>query len=233
MKKFIALFLVAAMVLAIAGCGGSPSSSGSSDSSDSSSDSSSSESASGADTAETSDSQSSNTGDTADDSSSGGESGTLVVYFSATGNTAEAAGYIAELTGGDLFELVPAEPYSDEDLNYRDDDSRVSREYEDESLRDVELVSDTVENWDNYDTVFIGYPIWWGIAAWPVDTFVENNDFTGKTVIPFCTSASSGLGDSAELLAELAGTGDWQEGERFRSSVSEENIREWLEELGF
>ena len=70
-------------------------------------------------------------------------------------------------------------------------------------------------------------------AAWPVDTFVENNDFTGKTVIPFCTSASSGLGDSAELLAELAGTGDWQEGERFRSSVSEENIREWLEELGF
>lgn len=130
---------------------------------------------------------------------------TLVVYFSATGNTESAANYIAQATGGDLFELEPAEPYTDEDLNYNNDDSRVSREHEDESLRDVELVADTVENWDEYDTVFIGYPIWWGIAAWPVDNFVEANDFTGKTVIPFATSASSDLGQSGELLAELAG----------------------------
>lgn len=91
--------------------------------------------------------------------------------------------------------------------------------------------SDTVENWDSYDTVFIGYPIWWGIAAWPVDTFVEANDFTGKTVIPFATSASSGLGESGQLLAELAGTGDWQEGMRFRSSVSEGDMQEWLDSL--
>lgn len=83
---------------------------------------------------------------------------TLVVYFSATGNTESAANYIAQATGGDLFELEPAEPYTDEDLNYNNDDSRVSREHEDESLRDVELVADTVENWDEYDTVFIGYP---------------------------------------------------------------------------
>lgn len=137
---------------------------------------------------------------------------TLVVYFSATGNTESAANYIAQATGGDLFELEPAEPYTDEDLNYNNDNSRVSREHEDESLRNVELVADTVENWDDYDTVFIGYPIWWGIAAWPVDSFVEANDFTGKTVIPFATSASSGLGQSGKLLAELAGTGDWQEG---------------------
>ena len=136
---------------------------------------------------------------------------TLVVYFSATGNTESAANYIAQATGGDLFELEPAEPYTDEDLNYNNDNSRVSREHEDESLRNVELVADTVENWDDYDTVFIGYPIWWGIAAWPVDSFVEANDFTGKTVIPFATSASSGLGQSGKLLAELAGTGDWQE----------------------
>ena len=112
---------------------------------------------------------------------------TLVVYFSATGNTEQAATYIADITGGDLFELEPADPYTDEDLNYNNKDSRVSQEYADESLRDVELVSDTVENWDSYDTVFIGYPIWWGIAAWPVDTFVEANYFTGKTVIPFAT----------------------------------------------
>lgn len=116
---------------------------------------------------------------------------TLVVYFSATGNTESAANYIAQATGGDLFELEPAEPYTDEDLNYNNDNSRVSREHEDESLRNVELVADTVENWDDYDTVFIGYPIWWGIAAWPVDSFVEANDFTGKTVIPFATSALS------------------------------------------
>ena len=157
---------------------------------------------------------------------------TLVVYFSATGNTESAANYIAQATGGDLFELEPAEPYTDEDLNYNNDDSRVSREHEDESLRDVELVADTVENWDEYDTVFIGYPIWWGIAAWPVDSFVKANDFTGKTVIPFATSASSDLGQSGELLAELAGTGDWQEGQRFSSSVSEEDIQAWVDDLG-
>lgn len=157
---------------------------------------------------------------------------TLVVYFSATGNTEQAANYIAEITGGDLFELEPAESYTDDDLNWTDDNSRVSREYEDESLRDVELVSDTVDNWEDYDTVFIGYPIWWGIAAWPVDTFVQANDFTGKTVIPFCTSSSSGLGQSGQLLAEMAGTGDWQEGQRFSSGVSQEDVQAWLDDLG-
>lgn len=157
---------------------------------------------------------------------------TLVVYFSATGNTEQAANYIAEITGGDLFELEPAESYTDDDLNWTDDNSRVSREYEDESLRDVELVSDTVDNWEDYDTVFIGYPIWWGIAAWPVDTFVQVNDFTGKTVIPFCTSSSSGLGQSGQLLAEMAGTGDWQEGQRFSSGVSQEDVQAWLDDLG-
>lgn len=156
---------------------------------------------------------------------------TLVAYFSATGNTEEAANHIAAITGGDLFELVPADPYTSEDLNYSNADSRVSQEHENEDLRNVELTADTVDNWAEYDTVFIGYPIWWGIAAWPVDDFIEANDFTGKTVIPFCTSASSGLGESGELLAEMAGTGNWLEGHRFRSSVSEEDVREWLEGL--
>lgn len=156
----------------------------------------------------------------------------LVVYYSATGNTREVANYIAEATDGDLFELEPTEPYTDDDLDWTDDNSRVTREHEDESLRNVELVSTTVENWESYDTVFIGYPIWWGIAAWPVDQFVENNDFTGKTVIPFCTSSSSGIGNSGNLLAGLAGTGNWQDGERFRSGADEADVQEWVESLG-
>ena len=141
------------------------------------------------------------------------------------------ANYIATATDGDLFELEPAEPYSDADLNWTDDNSRVVREHDDESLRDIELVADTVENWDSYDTVFIGYPIWWGIAAWPVNGFIEANDFTGKTVIPFCTSSSSGLGESGELLAEMAGTGGWQEGQRFRSGASKSDVAAWVESL--
>lgn len=156
----------------------------------------------------------------------------LVVYFSAQGHTEAVANYIAEATGGDVFELVPVDEYTAADLNWNDDDSRVVREHEDESLRDIELVSATVDNWAEYDVVFIGYPIWWGIAAWPVNGFVEANDFTDKNVVPFCTSSSSGLGESGALLAELAGTGNWQEGHRFRSGATEEDVAEWLEDLG-
>lgn len=156
---------------------------------------------------------------------------TLVVYYSATGNTENVANYIAATTNGDLFKLEPTEPYSDADLNWTDDNSRVVREHDNPDERDIALVKSTVENWDEYDTIFIGYPIWWGIAAWPVNGFIEANDFTGKTVIPFCTSSSSGLGESGELLAEMAGTGDWQEGQRFRSGISESDVTAWVESL--
>lgn len=156
----------------------------------------------------------------------------LVAYYSASGNTERVAQYIADVTGGDLFELEPVEPYSDEDLNWTDESSRVNAEHEDESLRDIELVSSTVDNWDEYDTVFIGYPIWWGIAAWPVNAFVTANDFTGKTVIPFCTSSSSSIGDSGALLADMAGTGDWLGGERFPSGADESAVGDWVAELG-
>ena len=159
-------------------------------------------------------------------------SSVLVVYFSATGNTERAAEMIAEQTGGQLMALEPAEPYSEEDLDYNDENSRVSMEYADPSRRTVELVQTTPEGWDDVTTVFIGYPIWWGEAAWPVTSFVEANDFSGKTVIPFCTSASSGLGDSAQQLADSANGGTWREGRRFSSSVSEEELRSWLDELG-
>lgn len=159
------------------------------------------------------------------------DSKTLVVYYSATGNTEEAANLIAQETNGDLFELEPVEPYSDDDLNWSDENSRVVYEHDHEDARNVELVSTTVENWDEYDRVFIGYPLWWQIAAWSVNSFVENNDFTGKTVIPFCTSSSDGIGESGQLLADMAGTGNWLEGRRFSSSVSQDDIQEWIASL--
>lgn len=155
----------------------------------------------------------------------------LVVYFSASGNTENAAKYIAKAVNADVFELEPKNAYTDDDLNWRDESSRVNYEHENESARDIELEASTVDNWAEYDTVFIGYPIWWGIAAWPVDNFVKSNDFTGKTVIPFCTSTSSELGESGNLLKEMAGTGNWLEGKRFQSSVSESEVTEWVSSL--
>lgn len=155
----------------------------------------------------------------------------LVVYYSASGNTAEVAEYIVAETGGDLFEIEPVNVYSDADLDWTDPDSRVCYEHDNPDARDIELISTEVADWDSYNTVFIGYPIWWGIAAWPVDNFVKSNDFSDKTVIPFCTSASSGLGESSELLAEMAGTGNWQSGERFRSGASEDDVRNWVSSL--
>lgn len=156
----------------------------------------------------------------------------LVVYFSTTGNTEEAANYIAAATGADMFELRPVEPYSSDDLDWADDSSRVVYEHDNPEARTVELEQTTVDDWEAYDTVFIGYPIWWHIAAWPVDGFIAANDFTGKTVIPFCTSSSSKLGESGELLAEAAGTGDWLEGMRFSSSVTEKDVQTWVDSLG-
>ena len=237
MKRTLSLLLSLVMALSLTACGGNENSSSSQVSSaapeSSAAESSASESSSEASSEISSEAPSSSEVSSqaqAEDTGSG--SSVLVVYYSATGNTAQVAQYIADSTGGDLFEIQPVEPYTDDDLNWTDDNSRVSQEHADESLRDVELVADTVDNWDQYDTVIIGYPIWWGIAAWPVDGFVEANDFSGKTVIPFCTSSSSGLGESGQLLADMAGTGDWQEGQRFSSGVSQEDVQSWVEELG-
>ena len=221
-KKLLTLSLAAVMALSLAACGGNDSSAD-----DQSANQTQEEAAPPADTAENAAAP-----ESSGDGAEAADGNVLVVYYSASGNTETAANYIAQATGGDIFEITPAEPYTSDDLNWTDENSRVSREHEDESLRDVELTTTEVENWDSYDTVFIGYPIWWGIAAWPVDGFVEANDFSGKTVIPFCTSSSSGLGESGQLLADLAGTGTWLEGERFRSSASQEDVNAWVESLG-
>lgn len=156
---------------------------------------------------------------------------TLVVYFSATGNTKRAAELIAQAAGGELFELEPEIPYTDEDLDYNDENSRVSREHADESLRNVDLKETAVSGWENISVVYIGYPLWWGTAAWPVNSFVSANDFTGKTVIPFCTSGSSGIGNSGRLLAEEAGSGTWLEGRRFGADITQAQAQEWVESL--
>ncbi len=166
-----------------------------------------------------------------DDNIGSGTGKTLVVYYSATGNTRGVAKKLAENLNADTFEIVPSDPYTDDDLDWNDDNSRVSKEHNDESLRDVELESTTVPNFDTYDTVLIGYPIWWGIAAWPVNSFVEANDFTGKTVIPFCTSSSSGIGNSADILEDLTKTGTWQEGIRFGTNPSDDDINDFIDSI--
>lgn len=155
----------------------------------------------------------------------------LVVYYSASGNTARVANDIAEAAGADVFEIIPVEPYTSDDLNWTNQSSRVSVEHDNPDARTVALASTEVPDWDSYTTVFIGYPIWWGIAAWPVDGFVSANDFTGKTVIPFATSSSSGMGESGTLLAQLAGTGDWQSGQRFSSGASASDVQAWVSRL--
>ena len=155
----------------------------------------------------------------------------LVVYYSAQSHIKLVAEKIAKNLNADIFEIVPEEVYSSDDLNWSDSNSRVSREHNDESLRDVKLKNTEVNNWEEYDTVLIGYPIWWGSAAWPVNTFVKANNFDGKKVIPFCTSASSGLGQSGKLLQKEANSGDWQDGHRFSSSPSDSDIKKWTDSI--
>ena len=155
----------------------------------------------------------------------------LVVYFSASGNTEAVANVIADTLNADLFELTPETPYTSADLNWTDSSSRVNAEHNDPAKQDVKLTNNTVAGWADYDTVFVGYPIWWGNAAWPVNDFVKNNDFAGKTVIPFCTSTSSGLGQSGTLLAEMANGGNWQEGQRFSERVSQSDVAAWVNSL--
>lgn len=224
MKKLTALLLSVVLVLSLAACGSAnkPASSTTQP-----------ETSAPTEQPTTGPSESSSTAPAESEPETQPETGkTLVVYYSASGNTERVAKDIAEAAGADLFEIVPTEVYTSEDLNWTNPDSRVSREHDDESLRDVPLTTTEVADWDSYDTVFIGYPIWWGIAAWPVDTFVKNNDFTGKTVIPFATSSSSGMGQSGSLLADMAGTGEWQEGQRFSSGVSSDDVQSWVNGLG-
>lgn len=156
---------------------------------------------------------------------------TIVIYFSAQNHTRSVATKIATNLNADIFEIEPATPYTEEDLDWTASDSRVSKEHDDASLQDIALKTTTVPNWDSYDTVLIGYPIWWGLSAWPVDSFVKQTDFTGKTVIPFCTSHSSGLGNSDTNLHSKTTTGNWQPGHRFSQDATDADAKEWTDNL--
>lgn len=155
--------------------------------------------------------------------------GVLVAYFSATGHTASVATALADHLGADMFEITPAAPYTADDLNYNDSSSRTSVERAEDAR--PELAQVTPEGFAAYDTVFVGYPIWWGDAAWPVKTFAEGNDFSGKTVVPFCTSASSGIGGSGDELAGLSGTGTWVDGARFAGNAPTDEVTSWSDSL--
>ncbi len=160
---------------------------------------------------------------------SGAHSDVLVAYFSATGTTKGVAEKIASVTGGDLYEILAKDPYTDEDLNYNDSSSRSTKEQNDKDVR-PEIGSEDL-SLEGYTTIYLGFPIWWGEEPRILDTFVEKYSFDGITVIPFCTSGGSGIGRSGPNMEALAGSGTWLEGERFSASVSESDLQSWIDEL--
>ena len=214
MKKIISLFMVLTMVLSLAACSTNQSPSES-----------------------TPEEQPDSSAEAQQPTDEAGK--TLVVYYSATGNTENVANYIATATDGDLFELEPAEPYSDADLNWTDDNSRVVREHDNPDERDIALVKNTVENWDEYDTIFIGYPIWWYDLPMPVWSFLEEYDLSGKTIIPFFTHNGSSSGaNSISTVAELCPDSTVLTDDYFTYSgnnvdEAESAVDEWLTELGY
>lgn len=184
-------------------------------------------SACGADTASTAPEGDAESADTAAVQTAEGKS--LVVYFSATGTTKGVAEKIAAITGGDLYEIEAAQPYTEEDRNWHDDNSRTTHDQNDPSFRPE--IGSELPSLEGYDTVYLGFPIWWGQEPRILDTFVESCDFDGITVIPFCTSGSSGIGSSGKNLEANAGSGTWLSGERFGGGVSEDELRAWIGSL--
>ena len=171
---------------------------------------------------------------TTEETASAGESQSakptvLVVYFSATGTTKGVALKIAALTKADVYEIVPEKPYSEADLNYHDSKSRTTLEQNDPSVRPQ--IHGELPSLKGYTTVYLGYPIWWGDAPRILSTFVESLRFDGVTVVPFCTSGGSGIGRSGRDLETLAKSGNWRNGQRFESSVSEADLQTWIQSV--
>ena len=234
MKKFIALLMGLTLVFSFTACGNtSPSNSSQNETSVDEQETSQSE-ASAEETFATENTESdASESELPSDLETEPENGkTLVVYYSATGNTEEAANYIATATNADVFELEPKDPYTDADLDWTDDNSRVVYEHDNPDARDIELVAATVSDWESYDTVFIGYPIWWGQAPKIIYTFLESYSFSGKTIVPFCTSGSSEIGSSVENLHDLVSEDvTWFSGTRLDSTMSKEALAEWVDTL--
>ena len=210
MKRILLTILVVSVLLTLTACGNRPS----------------------AELGETDDSQTEsvpeNTVSEAETVST--KSSVLVVYFSGKGTTRGVAERLASVTGGELYEIVPAQPYTDGDQNYNDPESRTSLEQNDPDAR-PELAGESIDPTE-YATVYLGYPIWWGQAPRILSAFVESHDFSGCTVIPFCTSGSSPIGSSGKTLADQAGTGTWLEGRRFEGGVSGADLTAWVDSMG-
>lgn len=236
MKKPITILLSLIMIFCLAACGNSA------DEAESSTDGNAQAESSAGDDVQTSGSETQAETESADQSKSNNVSDTentessetqenkvLVAYFSATGTTEGVAQHIANGLSADIYEIIPEEPYTDADLNYNDNNSRSTIEMNDPASRPV--ISGSVENMEQYDIVFIGYPIWWGEAPRIVSTFVESYDFSGKTVVPFCTSGGSGVGSSATNLEQLTSGAAWMEGRRLSGSDSQETVMEWVNSL--
>ena len=236
MKKFAALLLTFAMAVSLAACAGNnePVETSTSDTESSISEESaaleSSEVASESESESATDSQMEETESPAGTDTESAGSQVLVAYFSATGTTEGVAENIASGLDADLYEIVPEEPYTDADLDYHDNNSRSTVEMNDPSSRPA--ISGSVENMEQYSIVFIGYPIWWGEAPRIVSTFMESYDFSGKTIVPFCTSGGSGIGSSASNLEELTSGATWIGGQRLNGSDSQDTVMEWVNSLG-
>ena len=219
MKKIIALLTAAVLILAFAGCAAGNNGSQSQSETKAAESSKAEEATNAVETIKGSDAT-----EAKNDTGSSGK--TLVVYFSATGTTKGVAEQIASVTGAETYEITAAQKYTEDDLNWHDQNSRTTKEQNDKTVR-PEIGSEKI-NLDGYDTIFIGFPIWWGEEPRIMDTFVESYDFNGKTMIPFCTSGGSGIGSSGDNLKTNAGSGNWLEGERLSSSS---DIEGWIKGL--
>ena len=161
------------------------------------------------------------------DESANTDNKALVVYFSVTGNTKALAETVAETTGADIVEIVPETPYTSEDINYNNDNCRANKEQNDDSARPA--IANKIENIDDYDTVYLGYPIWWGTMPKIINTFLESYDLSGKTIMPFCTSGGSGIGTSVSAIKDVCPGADVKDGFRGSSSTASEEVRAWIE----
>ena len=218
MKKAIAILLSLTMILGLAACGNSASQTEKPSTEDTSV-----ESKADTNSAENStDKENTDNQDVQDHK-------VLVAYFSATGTTKGVAEHIANGLNADIYEIVPEDPYTDADLNYNDNNSRTTIEMNDPNARPA--ISGSVENMEQYDIIFVGYPIWWGEAPRIVSTFMERYDFSGKTIVPFCTSGGSGIGSSASNLERLTSGATWLDGRRLNGSDSQDTVMEWVNSL--
>lgn len=241
MKKTIAILLSLVMIFGLAACGNSASRTERSSTKENSMESTASmeESVEGSNTdvehpddsevqSENTDVSESQTEET--DAPDAQESKVLVAYFSATNTTKGVAEHIANGLNADIYEIVPEDPYTDADLNYNDNNSRTTIEMNDPDARPA--ISGSVEDMNQYTIVFIGYPIWWGEAPRIISTFVESYDFSGKTIVPFCTSGGSGIGSSVTNLEQLTSGATWLSGRRLNGSDSQDTVMEWVNSLG-